>query len=65
MSGEERYSTALHIAIEEGLYEMALKIIEKGEDIHAKDDFGLTPLHRATMRRNTKIVKKLIKVHSD
>ena len=40
-------------------------MIEKGAEVNAKDEIGITPLHRASQRGHTDIAKSLIEKGAD
>ncbi|MCP5491892.1 MAG: ankyrin repeat domain-containing protein [Chlamydiales bacterium] len=58
-------TTPLHIAVNEQDVEVIAALLERGEDINAKDDFDNTPLHVAVGTGNENIVKLLIKSGAD
>ena len=49
----------LHLCIQKGALHVAKVLIEDGEDLERKDSFGLTPLHLASMKGLSNIVKGL------
>ncbi|XP_055310888.1 26S proteasome non-ATPase regulatory subunit 10-like [Sitodiplosis mosellana] len=52
---------ALHIAAENGNLADVKKLIEKGADVNATNDFGRTPLHLAAMKGHKVIIDQLLK----
>jgi ankyrin repeat protein len=52
--------TPLHLACEEGQFEEAKLLLEKGAKIDAKDTSGRTPLHRACENGHLEVTKWLV-----
>ena len=53
--------TLLHLAAQHSSVEMVALLLKYGEDIHAADDLGNTPLHRAVKKGKINVVKTLLK----
>lgn len=54
------YQTALHLAVQQTLYDVAVLLIEKGLKINAQDARGYTPLHYACISGDEKMIDLLI-----
>ena len=50
----------LHQAIEQGHVDVALALLAKGADVHAKDEGGSTPLHLACLKGFEVVVQALV-----
>ena len=53
--------TLLHLAAQHSSVDMVLLLLEHGADIHASDDLGNTPLHRAVKTGDVKVIGCLLK----
>lgn len=62
-------SRDLWLAVQEGSVadvDLALSLLKKkGGNINARNSFGLTPLHIATWRNHTPIVRRLLEAGAD
>lgn len=61
----ERDNSLLHIAIEHGLEDIALELIDSEIDIHHRNEAGLIPLHVAIRRNKPHIVRRLLEKKAD
>jgi len=53
--------TALHLALMNGTsFETVKALLEKGADVHVRDDIGRTPFHTATQIGNRQIIQLLL-----
>lgn len=59
-------ANAYHLAVEKGNLDLVQKVSSSGSDINAKDNDGLTPLHKAIMTaKDLKIIDFLLKNGAD
>jgi len=67
------FFSSMAIAVDEDIFSAALSgiisklrsFISAGEDVNARDEYGNTPLHRATSRGNLEAVRFLLKQGAD
>ena len=64
-SGVARADTSLIEAIESGNQDEAIRLIEGGADVNAKDEYGRTPLHMAAGNNAVDVVNLLISKGAD
>jgi ankyrin repeat protein len=55
----------LHRAAKNGDIEKVCKLLDKGEDLEERDNWGMTPLQAAAMKGQTEIVKVLLSKGAD
>lgn len=55
-----KYLTALHLALAQKDYNLALKLVEKGADPNQSDDRGFSPLYSAVWAGAKELVQKLL-----
>ncbi|KAI4169534.1 MAG: hypothetical protein LQ343_005614 [Gyalolechia ehrenbergii] len=53
-------AAALFLAIEKGFVQMVENLLAVGVDVNSKDDLGQTALHRATRRKDKKMVHQVV-----
>lgn len=53
-------NTALHAALAGGAWEAAQVLLERGADVHARDDGGHTPLHSAAFGTNGGLAEAIL-----
>ncbi|TFB05969.1 Ankyrin-1 [Trichoderma ghanense] len=53
--------TALHIAVKNGIFDIAEALMSAGADVDAEDNLGMTPLQSALKDRNIDLVLELLK----
>lgn len=56
----EEENSLLHVAIMNGMEDIALTLIEAGEDIHKKNKNEFTPLHLAIMNGQLRVAQRLM-----
>lgn len=56
----EPSNTMLHLAVRQGLTNLALYLISKGVDVNARSDVGRTPLMMAILKKQTVVVEALL-----
>lgn len=57
---EKHLISPLHIAIKERNVDAIIALIERGEDVNAKNSFGYTPLHWAVEENSYQLVEFLL-----
>lgn len=58
-------NTALHVAIQTGDTTTAMRLIDAGADVNAKNKFGETPMHYAAFFTRVEIIKRLLEHDAD
>merc|ERR1719401_1249152 len=58
-------NTMLHLAIREGLTDLALYLVARGADSGATFDTSRTPLMQAVLKKQTPVVEALLEAHAD
>ena len=62
---DDRCSTALHWACNEGRETFALHLIEAGANVHIASEHGWTPLHEAAYKGMASVVRRLLVAGAD
>lgn len=63
---DDNYNTPLHFAINQNSYVMVKELVQiEGIDLNALGEFDQTPLHRAVIMGNLKIIQLLIESGAD
>ena len=57
--------TPLHLAAGKGRHKVIILLLEKGANIHCKDNEGNTPLHKAAANNHSKAVAVLVQMHAN
>lgn len=57
---EEAGITPLHLAVRSNNFPAVIKLLDKGADVNATNDYNETPLHLAVFNKNLEMIKVLI-----